>query len=208
MTHRRKLLLGFLVFALVLVTGVGWWWYTRSPLKIVQQARSSSGQLAVSGGNLVVAAPKPGFLFGTVRKPGSQEQFTYLILLRYGHPSSGGSKPSGQCHCTSDGRQAEAEAAVELDGKRIEVVYRIELDETLTAVANESLTIDGKSKDLSTGQVFLIDLTAETPGYRQKEVGLPAVPSKLETTEDLERLAKAIQETLESQDPEIKAFLR
>jgi hypothetical protein len=208
MTLRRKLVLGLLVFGLVFVAGVGWWWYTRSPFKTVQHARSDSGQLAVSGGNLVVAAPKPGLLFGTVRKPGSQEQFTYLILFRYGHPRSGGSKPSGQFHCTSDGRRAEGDATVEQDGKRIEVVYRIELDETLTAVASECLTIDGKSKDMSSGQVFLIDLTAETPAYRQKAVDLPAVPSKLESGEDIERLVEGIQKSLGSQDPEIKAFLR
>jgi len=61
---------------------------------------------------------------------------------------------------------------------------------------------------VSSGHVFLIDLTGETPVYRQKEVELPAIPSKLESTEDLERLAEAIQKTLGSKDPEIKAFLR
>jgi hypothetical protein len=212
MATRRKLLLGLLVLGLVLVAGTGWWWYSRSlspPPKIVMRGSSGSSEhLSVSGGNLVVVVPKPGLFFGTVRKPGGQEQFTYLILFRYSHPQSGGSGRGIQFHCTSDGRSAETKNAIELDGRQIEAVYRIELSETLTAVAKESLTIDGKGQDMASGQVFLIDLTAETPNYRQKKVELPAIPSKLESAEDVERLAEAIRKGLESQDPEIKAFLR
>jgi hypothetical protein len=212
MAPRRKLLLGLLVLGLALVAGAGWWWYTGFrplPFKVVLRgSSSSSGQLGVSGGNLVIDVPKPGLFFGTVRKPGSQEQFTYVILFRYGHPRSGGPNRGIQFHCRSDGRRAETRDAIDLDGRRIEAVYHIELSETLTAVAKESLTLDGKNQDLSSGQVFLIDLTAEMPGYRQKKVDLPAISSRLETAEDVERLAEAIRKSLESQDPEIKAFLR
>jgi hypothetical protein len=56
--------------------------------------------------------------------------------------------------------------------------------------------------------VFLIDLTAETPGYQQKKVEMPALPFQVVTTQDIEQLAEAIRKSLESQDPEIKAFLR
>jgi hypothetical protein len=209
MTHRRKLLLGLLFIGLVVVAGAGWWWYARSPsLPIVLQGGScSSDNLGVSGGNIVVA-PKPGVLFGTVRKPGSQEAFTYLILFRYGRPKPHGSN-QGQFHCTSDGSKAETKHAIELDGKRIEAAYRIELNQTRTAVANESLTIGGKSVEMTSGHVFLIDLTAEAPAYQQKKVvELPAIPSQLESTQDFEQLAEAIRKSLESQDPEIKAFLR
>jgi hypothetical protein len=221
MTRRRKFLLGLLVLGLVLVAGAGWWyagfhrwagwsWLTGSRLpKIVQQGpRSLCGQLGVSGGNLVFAAPEPSLVFGTVRKPGGPEQFTYLILFRYGRRPSVGWDRDYRFHSTSDGRKAEAKDSMELNGRRIEVVYRVELDERLAAVANESLTIDGQSKDMSSGRVFLVDLTAGTPAYRQKEADLPAIPSELESTEDLERLAEAIRNSLESQDPEIKAFLR
>lgn len=212
MTHRPKFLLPLLFIGLVLVAGAGWWWYARSdglPFKIVLRGSTSSSEnLGVSGGNLVVVAPKPGVFFGTVRKPGSQEHFTYLILFRYGRPGSGGSHRGIESHCTSEGRKAETKDAIELAGKRIEAAYRIELNQTLTAVANESLTIGGKSMDMTAGQVFLIDLTAETPTYQQKKVELLAIPSKLESTQDVEQLAEAIRKSLESQDPEIKEFLR
>jgi hypothetical protein len=211
MTH-RKVLLGILFIGLVLVAGTGWWWYARAqsqPFRIVVRGSSSSSDnLGVSGGNLVVIAPKPGVFFGTVRKPGSQEQVTYLILFRYGRPRSDSSGRGIHSHCTSDGRKAETTDAIELDGKRVEAAYRIELDEKHTAVANESLTIGGKSVDVTAGQVFLIDLAAETPAYQQKKAELPAVPSKLESMQDVEQLAEAIRRSLERQDPEIKAFLR
>jgi hypothetical protein len=217
MAHRRKLLLvlllAFLLVGFVLVVGAGWWWYAQSrllPFKIVARGSSSfSGNLGVSGGSLVVVAPKPGIYFGTVRKPGCPEQFTYLILFRYGRPKSNSSTRGIESHCTSDSRgNAETKDALELDGKRIEAAYRVELDETRTAITNERLVIGGKSVDMASGQVFLIDLTAETPTYQQKKVELPAIPSPLESTDDVERLAEATRKSLESQDPEIKAFLR
>jgi len=103
---------------------------------------------------------------------------------------------------------AETNASFEVNGSPIEVSYRVELNETQTAVANEILTIEGKYVDIAAGQVFLVDLTAEPPVYRQMKVELPAIPTKLETTEDAERAAEAIRKSLESQDPEIKAFCR
>jgi hypothetical protein len=206
--NRRIVLLGLLVLGVAFLLGVGWWWYAppRSPpFKIVLQGSSGSSEnLAISGGNLVVVGPKPGIFFGTVRTPGSQEQFTYVILFKYGHSIS---SHGIRFHCTSDIKTAETQDVIELDGKRIEAFYRVELDESLSAVANETLTIGGKSKDMTSGQVFLIDLTADEPTYEQKKVELPAIQSKLETTEDVERLVGAIRKSLESQDPEIKAFM-
>jgi hypothetical protein len=211
MTHRRQLL-GLLFVGLAVVLGTGWWWLSRPhtpPFKIVLKGSSGySGNLGVSGGNLFVVAPKPGTFFGTVRKPDGQEQFTYLILFRYGLPKSDGTNRGLQFSCTSDGNNAETKNAIELDGKRIEAVYRIELNETRTAVENESLTIGGESVDITSGQVFLIDLSDESPVYRQKKLELPAISSKLESPQDVERLAETIRKSLESQDPEIKAFLQ
>jgi hypothetical protein len=54
----------------------------------------------------------------------------------------------------------------------------------------------------------LIDLTGETLAYQQRKVELPAFPFKLESTQDVEHLVETIRKNLESQDPEIKAFLR
>jgi hypothetical protein len=204
MTHRRKVLLGILFIGLVLAAGTGWWLYARSQspsLKIVMRgASSSSNNLSVSGGNLVVVAPKPGVFFGTVQAPGRQEQFTYLILFRYGRPASNGSNRGIEVHCTSDGRKAETRDAIELDGKRIEVAYHIELDEKQTAIEKERLTIGGRSMDMTADQVFLIDLATETPTYQQKKVELPAIPSKLESMQDVEQLAETIRSSLENQD--------
>ena len=94
-----------------------------------------------------------------------------------------------------------------MNGKPIEASYRVELNETRTAVANESLTIGGKPVDITSGRVFLLDLTTNPQVYRQMNVELPAVPTKLESEEDAERAAEAIRKSLESQDSDIKAFL-
>jgi hypothetical protein len=212
MTHRRKLLIGFLLIGLVPVGGAGWWWYTRSqspPFKaVLRGSTASSGNLGVSGGNLVVVPPVPGVFFGTVKKPDTPEQFTYVILFRYGRSRTELSNSGIQFHCTSSGGKADTKDAIELNGRRIDAAYHIELNPEQTAVASEHLTIGGKSVDMTAGQVFLIDLTAETPTYHQKKVELPAIPSKLESTKDVEQLAEAIRKSLAGHDPEFQEFVR
>ena len=210
MIHRTKLFLGFLLLGLVLVAGAGWWLY--APAKLlpvtVQGARSSSGNLTISGGNLLIVAPKPSVLFGTVKAPDGKERFAYLILFQYPHAKAAGSSPDTQFQCTSDGTKAEATHAIALEGKRIEATYRIELNHDPPTVAKESLSLGGKGVDLASGQVFLIDLTGETLAYQQRNVELPAFPFKLESTQDVEQLVALIRQNLGSQDAEIKAFLR
>lgn len=213
MTHRRTLILCFVAIGLFFVAMAGWWWYAQFqplPFKLVLQGSSSSSDdHGVTGGNLVVIAPAPGVFFGTVRKPGSQEQFTYLILFRYGRASSNGSNQGIEFSASSDGTKMGTINAIKLlDDKRIEAAYHVELNETSTSITSESLTIGGKRVDMKFGQVFLIDLTAESPTYQQKKVELPSIPSKIESAQDVERLAETIQKSLERQDPEIKAFLR
>lgn len=210
---------------------MGWLWYvqSRKPVwKIVEvgarltgadidfirpevRARLVSEGFHISSRTLIVVPPKPGVLFSTVRKPGKREQFTYLILFRYGRRlrSYGGIiSRDRKLLCTFDGTVAETNDRFKVNGKPIEASYRIELNETRTAVANESLTIGGERVDIEAGQVFLIDLTVQSPGYRQMKVELPAIPSKLGSEEAAERVAEAIRRGLENQDPEIKAFLR
>lgn len=175
------------------------------------RARLVSEDFHISSRTLVIIPPKPGVLFGTVTKPGKREQFTYIILFRYGRRlrSYGGisSRPR-KLLCTFDGRVAETNDRFEVNVKPIEASYRLELNETRKAVANESLTIGGERVDIGAGQVFLIDLTSQSPVYRQIKVELPAIPSKLGSEEAAERAAEAIRQSLEKQDPEIKAFLR
>ncbi|MHC4332114.1 MAG: hypothetical protein ACYSWW_28810, partial [Planctomycetota bacterium] len=93
MTHRRKII-GWLLL-ICLVPLAGWLWYVqlRKPVwKIVEigarltgadldfiqpevRARLVSDDFHISSRTLVIVPPKPGVLFSTVRKPGSQEEF-------------------------------------------------------------------------------------------------------------------------------------
>ena len=207
--RERKQIAVVTALGLVIVAGLGWWWYNglqpTAAKFVIRGSRSSSGHLQLSGGNLVVVPPKPGLLFGTVRKPGEQEQFAYVILFKYGRPRADNSSRGIQFQHSSAGRSAEAKDALELDDKRIEAVYRIELNETLTSVSNESLAVDGKNQDLSAGRVFLVDLTSESPVYEQKNVELPQITSKMETVEDVERLGESVQQSLEN-DSEVQGF--
>ncbi len=216
MTNRRKIIGWMLLTCLVLLAG--WLWYVqlRKPAwNIVEAgARLTSDNLYITSKTIVVVPPKPGVIFSTVRKLEGDEDFIYIILLKYGDRirsySSGIIRREGSqalCKLDNFGRWAETMVAIEVNGEPIEASYRVELNETRTAVANESLTIGGKPVDMTSGRVFLLDLTAESPVYRQMKVELPPIPMKLETKEDAERVAEAIRRNLENKDLDIKAFL-
>jgi len=212
MLQRRKILLGLLLLGLVVGASAGWLCYaqTQSPAykKVMRGSRVTSDTLGVSSGNLVLVAPRPGVFFGTVTKPGSQEQMTFLLLFRDGRPWADSSGQVFQSHCTSDGKFAETKDVLELGGKRFEAEYRVELNQAGTAVAEEHLLLGGKRIDLAAGSVFLVDLTAKTLTYQQQKVELPAIPSPLESPEDVERLVETIRSDLIRQSPEIEAFLK
>lgn len=217
MTNQCKIIGWLLLICLIALAG--WLWYVqlRTPARTIVEAgtRLSSDPLDITSRRLVVVPPEPGVAFSTVRKLGEVEEFAYLILFRYGERirSHGSGLLKGgerrlRCMLESSGKWAETSAAFELNGKPIEVRYRVELNETLTAVASERLTVEGQYVDMRSGRVFLVDLTGTSTVYRQRKLQLPAIPVKLETKEDAERAAEAVRRSLEGQDPEIKAFCR
>lgn len=217
MTNRRKIIGWLLLICLIALAG--WLWYVqlRTPTWNIVEAggRLTSDPLDITSRTLIVVPPRPGVAFSTVRKLGGDEEYTYLILFKYGdriRSHSSGLPGSGErrlpCTLESSGKWAETSAAFELNGKPIEVSCRVELNETLTAVASERLTVEGQYVDMRSGRVFLVDLTGASTVYRQMKVAVPAIPIRLETKEDAERAAEAIRRSLESRDPEIKAFCR
>lgn len=201
----------------IVVLGSVWvhWSHSRTSLRIVEPgARLASKNLDISGRTLVAIPPTCGVSFSTVRKPNGQDQFAFVILFRYGSRiesfdftrSSGNSVP--ECMLDHFGRWAQTKAAFALNGKRINVAYRIELDESGTKVANESLTVGENQVDTAAGRLFLIDLTTEPLRYRQVDAQLPAPPVQLDTAEDAEEAAEAIRRSLIDQYSEIKALVR
>ena len=217
MTNRRKIIGALLLIVLAPVAGWLWFVQLRTPAwNIVEAgARLTSDPLDITSRTLVVVPPRPGVVFSTVRKLGNDDEFIYLILFKYGDRIrsygtdilSRGTRRS-PCMLEHFGKWAETSAETNLNGKPIEVAYHVELNETCTAVAKERLTIEGNYVNMKSGRVFLVDLTAEPPVYRQMKVELPAIPTKLETNQDAERAAEALRLSLENQDPQIKAFCR
>lgn len=213
--NRGRVFLYCLV-GLSLISALGaatFWWYKKHlpapPPNVALCGTSvSTDILGVSGGHLVVERPKPGLYFGTVRKPGTPEQITYLCVFRYGPGGWDNVSQRIHSHSQASGNTGKTADAIGLGGQRIEAEYQIELNNAHTAVATETLTIGGERVDLSAGRVFLIDLTAETPVYRQKKVELPPITTKLDRAADLRRFAEAVRASLLEGDEEIKGFLQ
>ena len=219
MRRRRFLVLGVFFLLIALLAGAGVWWFVLSrpapvPYRLVMSGgRSSAGDFTISSGNLFLVSGRPAVLFGTVKKPGAQEELTCVLVFRRVPPglSLG---PLGlpfedfSFGSTGEGTKYRSRHALTINGKGIDVSYEVELNETYSAVTREALTAGGERKELAAGRVFLVDLDGESPAYKQKSLNRPPPVNPLGGPDDVERLTEAILTDLENQDEETKAFLR
>jgi len=210
--RRRFLVLGLLVLLAVLFVGAGVLWYARNRTGsyniIMRGGRSFFGDVGVSGGNLFLVSGKPAVLFGTVTKPGAEEEFCYVLVFRPHSAADLAAMPPFDLGTSGEGRKQESRGVVTIHGKRIEARYEVEWNETFTEVTREALSVGGQSQELNAGKVFLVDLAGQAPVYLQKNLKPMPTVTPLESSADVERLAEALLRSLENQDAETRAFLR
>ena len=212
--RRRFLVVGLLVLLAALFVGAGVLWFARNRTGsysiIMRGGRSFFGNVGVSGGNLFLVSGRPAVLFGTVTKPGAEEEFCYVLVVRHALSAAdlAGLGSPTDLGTSGEGRKQESRGVVTIHGKRIEARYEVEWNETFTEVTREALAVGGQSKELNSGKVFLVDLAGQAPVYIQKNLKpMPSV-TPLESPADVERLAEAILRSLENQDAGSKAFIR
>jgi hypothetical protein len=220
MKRRRFLLLGLFALLAVLSVGAGVLWFARNrtggPARddadsyrmILRGGRSFFGKVGMSGGNLFLVSGKPAILFATVTKPGAQEELSYVLVFRHALSAADLARLDLHLGTSGEGKKQESHDAITISGKRIEARYEVDWNKTYTEVTREALTVGGKSKELSAGKVFLVDLAGPEPVYKQKNLKLMSSVTPLESPADVERLAEAILRILENQDAETKAFIR
>ena len=212
--RRRLLVLGLLVLLAALFVGAGVLWFARNPPGsyriIMRGGRSSFGTVGITGGGLFLVSGKPAILFGTVTKPGGQEELTYVLVFRHALVAAdlAGLGPPMDLIASGEGRKPESRGAITINGKRIEAHYEVEWNETYTEVAREALKAGGQSKELNAGKVFLVKMAGQVPVYIQEDLKVMPSVTPLESPADVERLAEAILRILENQDAETKAFIR
>jgi hypothetical protein len=174
----------------------------------------SRGALSIRTPTKSIAPPEAGIVFSTVTFPGQQEQLAFLILFDYGgelatyssvSPNTAGPVQGGIQ--SPGGRWAEIIVGFSVNGEPIEGRYYVELDDSLTKVATETLSVGGESYDVSSGRVFLIELAAAIPSCQQVDVTMPPVPVNLETRDDILRAGDVLRSTLAERHPEIEEFL-
>ena len=197
---RRYILFGLAGFFLGAVAAV-WFWYagTMSPSfrAVMRGSKKSNDRVSLTGGNLVVLPPDPGIFFGTVRRPDEERQFTYVVYFEYEVSAELLDDPiKVESHTDSEGSTMATHNSLSIGEKRIEAVYRLEFDDTMTTIERESLTLNGDVVDVSLGRVFLMDLAEDDPDYQQIQSELPVIDQRMETTEDVEQVAKTIKPIL------------
>jgi hypothetical protein len=212
--RRRFLILGLLVLlgALCVGAGVLWrdWNRTSSYRIVMRGGRSFFGKVGVSGGNLYLVSGKPGIVFDTVTKPGSEEELNYVLVFRHALSPAElvALGPPMNLGTSGEGRKQQSHDSITINGKRIESRYEVEWNEKYTEVAREALAVGGQSKELRAGRVFLVDLAGPAPIYKQKNLKSMPSGTRLDSPEDVDRLAEAILKSLENEDAETKAFIR
>jgi hypothetical protein len=214
---KRLLVSGVLFVLTALLAGAGVWWFVQARSvpywNVMQGGRYSNGDFSITSGNVFVVSGKPAVVFATVKKPGAQEELTFVLVFRRLPPElSLGSRSlridSSSFGSTGEGRKYRSHADFPINGKQIEASYEVELNETQSAVTRESLTAGGEGKDFAAGRVFLVDLAGQSPAYKQKTLNSSPTVIPLQSSKDVGRLAEAILKALEIQDEETKAFLR
>ena len=170
-------------------------------INTIMGGRGKSGDLLVSGGNLVVHEGKLGVFFGTAKTPGSAEHFSYLIVFKHGRIQSEDNSLSHSGNCSCEGNRGTAAYTVTVNGKQIQAKHDIQLDE-MGKVASESLSVGGKDVDVKAGRLFLIDLTADAPTYEQRDVELPDSLPAIESTKDVADIAGKVIDTLRPDIPD------
>lgn len=167
----------------------------------VMGGRGQVGDLLVSGGNVMVHEDQPGVFFGTVKTPGSTEHLSYLIVFKHGKPQTKGTSlsQSGDCSCT--GNKGSADYTVIVNGKTLQAKHEIQLDD-MGKVASEVLEVGGKVVDVKAGRLFLIDLTAASPTYEQRDIELSTSIPVIESPKDVGAVATQTLEVLKSEIPD------
>lgn len=194
MRRRRFFILGVFFLLTALLVGAGLW-FVRSrtapvPYRLVMcGGRNSMGDFSISSGNVFLVSGKPAVLFGTVKKPGAQEELTCVLVFRR-LPTGLSPGPSGlPFHDVSLGSTGEQQGSrltyrsrhtFTINGKRIDVTYEVELNETKSAVTREVLTAGGERKELAAGRVLLVNLDGESPAYKQERLVKPPTVAPLE----------------------------
>lgn len=171
-------------------------------------AGASADGFAASGGNLLAQGGKPGVMFGTVTPPKGTTRLSYVILFKLPPAKSGFNIQSANDAKGLSAGGADIEAAHTIHGNRIEARSVFELKADRSAIEKETLSVGGQAADPMAGRLFLIDFTAASATYEQKDITLPDAAPTLTSEADVERFAESLIKSLREKNPEIARWLK
>ncbi len=168
-------------------------------------AAGASNDLWVSAGSQWIVEGQPGVVFGMLKAPNTARRFTYFVVFKHDFPASSCSAPSS---VSGGGREFTSIQEIEVSGKKLQIVHKADFEPQETPDLKESFEVDGKPIDLSGGRVFLVDLTAEPPGIKQRDVDLPEeLPDPTSSVKTVETLARQTLAAIREQDKDVDSFL-
>ena len=176
-----------------------------SKSKVRKSRRIAIIFLWVSAGSHWIVEGQPGVVFGMLKAPNTARRFTYFVVFKHDFPASSCSAPSS---VSGGGRGFTSIQEIEVSGNKLQIVHKADFEPQETPDLKESFEVDGKPVDLSGGRVFLVDLTAEPPGVKQRDVDLPEeLPDPTSSVKTVETLARQTLAAIREQDKDVDSFL-
>lgn len=164
---------------------------------------------SVHAGSIYLAVGQPGVLCGTVKKPGSNREITYLILCK--HRATDGSQinHSAQSEASNGAvHEAKLNQVLELHGQKMTYLHEIVYDTATSTSKSEEATINGQKIDLSKGRLILVDFTAGKLTWKQVSAKMPTRLPALDDLDGVRELAKRVQAELPAESKDVQEFLK
>ncbi len=164
---------------------------------------TTSDDLSVTNGNVIVKEGQPGIAFAFATKPGQSKEFTYFLVFNHDFPNDGVNMKT-QSH--TDVSTADTSHTITAFGTDCKVEYRVALKADTRTVETETTLIADAPYDPSKGKLFLIDMKTTPPTVTQLHLELPSEIPNLKETDATEKFGQDTLNGLRKADKTVDDF--
>ena len=161
----------------------------------------ASNGLAVTNGNVVLKAGRPGIAFAFVTIPGQAKKFGYFLVFNHNFPEGGVATQSG-----GDILTAKTSHTIKSFGNECKAEFRMELNANTNTVKADKIVVADSSYNTAEGKLILIDMKTMPPTVTQLNLELPAGIPNLEKPAATEKFGEDILSQLRRTEKKVDAF--
>lgn len=160
----------------------------------------------ISCPSLYLRRQTPGLAVGMVQPPGKDRGYAYILVIKGDEQRKSLARYESKGEVS--GSVATSRGFLEIANKRVAFEYQVEVDRTGKQTRREVLSINGKTIDIGTGRVVLVDLSSDKVSWKQMRIELPKPPTWPTGTGQVESQAKELLGHLRDGGQEFRDFLK